>query len=41
MANILVVDDEAHIREVIHYALAQDGHAIELCESGEAAWARL
>jgi two-component system OmpR family response regulator len=41
MANILVVDDEAHIREVIHYALAQDGHAIELAESGEAAWARL
>src|SRR4051812_9011437 len=41
MANILVVDDEAHIREVIHYALAQDGHAIELCASGEAAWARL
>jgi two-component system OmpR family response regulator len=41
MANILVVDDEAHIREVIHYALAQDGHAIELAASGEAAWARL
>src|SRR3954451_2642582 len=41
MAKILVVDDEAHIREGIHYALTQDGHAVELCESGEAAWARL
>jgi two-component system OmpR family response regulator len=41
MATILVVDDEAHIREVIQYALAQDGHTVELAESGDAAWARL
>src|SRR4051812_21885405 len=41
MATILVVDDEAHIREVIHYALAQDGHAVELAVDGEAAWTRL
>jgi two-component system OmpR family response regulator len=41
MARILVVDDEANIREVIQYALVQDGHAVELAESGEAAWTRL
>jgi two-component system OmpR family response regulator len=41
MPRILVVDDEANIREVIQYALVQDGHAVELAESGEAAWARL
>jgi two-component system OmpR family response regulator len=41
MARILVVDDEANIREVIQYALAQDGHAVEVAESGDAAWTRL
>jgi two-component system, OmpR family, response regulator len=41
MATILVVDDEAHIREVIQYALAQEGHAVELAAHGEGAWARL
>ena len=34
MARILVVDDEANIREVIQYALAQDGHSLDAI-SGE------
>jgi len=41
MATILVVDDEARIREVIQYALTQDGHAVELAADGEAAWTRV
>ncbi|HEY7371369.1 MAG TPA: response regulator transcription factor [Polyangia bacterium] len=41
MATILVVDDDAHIREVIHYALAQEGHAVELAGDGAAAWTRV
>jgi two-component system OmpR family response regulator len=41
MARILIVDDDAHIREVIQYALVKDGHTVELAESGEAAWTRL
>ena len=41
MATILVVDDDAHIREVIQYALIQEGHAVELTGDGGAAWTRL
>jgi two-component system, OmpR family, response regulator len=41
MARILVVDDEANIREVIQYALVKDGHTVEIAENGDAAWARL
>jgi two-component system OmpR family response regulator len=41
MATILVVDDDAHIREVIEYALTQDGHSVELTEDGGAAWTRV
>jgi two-component system OmpR family response regulator len=41
MATILVVDDDAHIREVIQYALAQEGHAVELTGDGAAAWTRV
>jgi two-component system OmpR family response regulator len=41
MATILVVDDDPHIREVITYALAQDGHVVETAGDGVAAWARL
>ncbi len=41
MATILVVDDDAHIREVIQYALTQEGHAVELTGDGAAAWTRL
>jgi two-component system, OmpR family, response regulator len=32
--RILVVDDEAHIREVIQYALERDGFAVELAADG-------
>jgi len=41
MATILVVDDDAHIREVIQYALTQEGHAVELTGDGGAAWTRV
>jgi two-component system, OmpR family, response regulator len=41
MATILVVDDDAHIREVIQYALGQEGHAVELTADGGAAWTRV
>jgi DNA-binding response OmpR family regulator len=41
MARILVVDDEANIREVIQYSLVKDGHTVEIAENGDAAWARL
>src|SRR5262245_45420265 len=41
MATILVVDDDAHIREVIQYALTQEGHVVELTGDGGAAWTRL
>jgi two-component system OmpR family response regulator len=41
MARILVVDDEATIREVIQYSLVKDGHTVEIAENGDAAWARL
>src|SRR5262245_16041171 len=41
MATILVVDDDSHIREVIQYALAQEGHAVELAADGGAAWTRV
>jgi two-component system OmpR family response regulator len=40
-ARILVVDDEAHIREVIHYALDREGYAVELAADGAGALARL
>ena len=41
MATILVADDDPHIREVITYALTQDGHTVEATEDGAAAWTRL
>ena len=41
MARILVVDDEANIREVIEYALVKDGHTVEIAENGDATWTRL
>ena len=40
-ARVLVVDDEPHIREVVHYALSRDGLAVEAAADGEAALARL
>jgi two-component system, OmpR family, response regulator len=35
--HILVVDDEAHIREVLHYALKKEGFGVTAVESGAAA----
>lgn len=36
MATILVVDDDAHLREVVQYALQREGHQVILAEDGEA-----
>lgn len=38
--RILVVDDESAILEVLSVYLAQDGHALEATEDGDAAWQR-
>ena len=37
MANILVVDDDAHLREVVRYALAREGHDVREAANGEMA----
>jgi two-component system, OmpR family, response regulator len=34
MASVLVVDDDAHIREVARFALARAGHAVEVANDG-------
>jgi two-component system, OmpR family, response regulator len=41
MASVLVVDDDAHIREVARFALARAGHAVELAGDGALAAERL
>ncbi|HET7501394.1 MAG TPA: response regulator transcription factor [Kofleriaceae bacterium] len=41
MAAVLVVDDDAHIREVARFALARAGHTVELAGDGAAAAERL
>jgi two-component system OmpR family response regulator len=41
MASVLVVDDDAHIREVARFALARAGHAVELAQDGERAFDRV
>jgi two-component system, OmpR family, response regulator len=41
MASLLVVDDDAHIREVARFALARAGHSVELAGDGAAAAERL
>src|SRR4051794_29639268 len=41
MAAILVVDDDAHIREVARFALARAGYAVELATDGALAFERL
>jgi two-component system OmpR family response regulator len=41
MAQVLVVDDDAHIREVARFALARAGHTVELASDGAAAAERL
>jgi len=38
MARILVADDEAHIRDVLRFALAQAGHEVFEAADGAAAW---
>jgi len=35
MPTILVVDDDAHIREVVQYALQREGYKVETAENGE------
>ena len=41
MARVLVVDDEAGIREFLAEALGDDDHEVTAASSGEAAWERL
>ena len=41
MARVLVVDDEAGIREFLAEALGDDDHEVAAASSGEAAWERL
>lgn len=41
MASVLVVDDDAHIREVARFALARAGHAVELATNGATAYDRV
>ena len=37
MANVLVVDDDGHIREVVRFALEKSGYAVEEAADGAAA----
>jgi two-component system OmpR family response regulator len=41
MASVLVVDDDAHIREVARFALARAGHTVELANDGAIALERM
>ena len=41
MASVLVVDDDAHLREVARFALARAGHAVELAADGALALERI
>jgi two-component system OmpR family response regulator len=40
MATILIVDDDAHIREVVQYTLEREGHAVVTARNGVEALAR-
>lgn len=40
MARILIVDDDTHIREVVHFALTQAGHHVVEAKGGREALAR-
>ena len=40
MPTILVVDDDAHLREIVQYALQKEGFAVELAADGAAGLAR-
>jgi DNA-binding response OmpR family regulator len=37
MARILVVDDEAHLRQLARHVLTRDGHDVRLAENGNMA----
>lgn len=37
MARVLVVDDDPHLREVLRYALARDGHEVAEAQDGQEA----
>jgi two-component system OmpR family response regulator len=39
--TILVVDDEAHIRDVLQYALTREGHVVETAPDGRVALERI
>jgi two-component system, OmpR family, response regulator len=39
MKHVLVVDDEAHIREVLEYALSREGYRVSVAADGQAALA--
>lgn len=41
MSRILVVDDDPHLREVVRYALAREGHSVRDVEDGRKALAAL
>jgi two-component system OmpR family response regulator len=41
MAAVLVVDDDAHLREVARFELVRAGHAVELASNGEVAYERV
>lgn len=41
MARILVVDDDAHLREVVRYTLVRDGHTVDEAADGHLALARV
>jgi len=38
MAHILLVDDDGHIREIVHFALKQAGHRVTEAKDGALAW---
>jgi DNA-binding response OmpR family regulator len=38
---VLVVDDEAAIRQLLKEALAAEGYVVEVCSDGRQAWERL
>ncbi len=41
MPSVLVVDDDAHVREVARYALARAGHTVEIANDGVVAYERV
>src|SRR5579862_2126166 len=41
VATVLVVDDEAHILEVVQYALSREGHSVVTAGNGDEALRRV